>query len=126
LRRANATTNEIEAKITAPTGSTPCGGLGAAPDTIWVSSCDLGNRMARIDPATNTAIGTVDLGGNGHTVALVDGKPWVSPNGGQIVRVDPVRNVVDRVITPGDGFVGGGDVSVASGSSGSSTRGRTA
>jgi YVTN family beta-propeller protein len=114
--RINATTNAIEARIKAATASTPCGGLAAAPDAIWITSCDNGNRMARIDPATNTAVGTVDLGGNGHTVALIDGKPWVSPLGGQIVRVDPVRNVVDRVITPGDGFVGGGDVSVASGS----------
>jgi virginiamycin B lyase len=114
--RINTTTNAIDARIQIPALATPCGGLATSADAIWITSCDQGNQMTRIDPTTNTAVGMVDLGGQGHTVVLIDGKPWVSPAGGQIVRVDPVGNVVDRVIAPGAGFAGGGDVIVASGS----------
>jgi hypothetical protein len=61
-------------------------------------------------------VGTIDLGGRGYSIALVGDRPWTSPTNGQIVRIDPITHAVDRVIAPGPGFSGGGDVVVAAGS----------
>jgi streptogramin lyase len=94
----------------------PCGGLAAGPTAIWVTSCAGGPFVGQIDPATNTQVGQVDLGGNGYTFAVVDGRAWIWPERGQLVRLDPVAHAVDRVIVPGAGLSGGGDVVVAAGS----------
>jgi YVTN family beta-propeller protein len=112
--RINENTNAIEATIPVP--STQCGGLAAGSTAIWITSCDGAPQVTQIDPATNTVVATVDLGGNGYTFALVADRPWISPEGGQLVRLDPVGHRVDRAIAPGAGFSGGGDVVVAAGS----------
>jgi len=114
--RINEATNTIEATITILGQAVPCGGLAAGSTAVWVSSCDSNNLVTQIDPVTNTVAGTIDLGGRGYTFALIADRPWISPVGGQIVRIDPVRHVVDRVVAPGGGFSGGGDVVVAAGS----------
>jgi YVTN family beta-propeller protein len=112
--RINEKTNAIEATIPVPV--TQCGGLAAGTTAIWTTSCDGGPLVTQIDPATNTVVATVNLGGNSYTLALVADRPWVSPLGGQIVRLDPVSHTIDRVVAPGTGFVGGGDLVVAAGS----------
>jgi len=114
--RVSAATNKVEATIQISAPATPCGGLAAGSTAVWVSSCDGSDFVAQIDPSTNTQVGEVDLGGRGYTFALVDDRAWISPEGGQLVRLDPVGHVVDRVIAPGAGFSGGGDVVVAAGS----------
>ncbi|HEX2754448.1 MAG TPA: hypothetical protein VHM48_03235 [Candidatus Limnocylindrales bacterium] len=114
--RISETTNAIEATIAIPGPASPCGGLAAGTTAIWITSCDGGNLVTQIDPATNAVVGTIDLGGRGYTFAMIADRPWISPTDGQIVRVDPVRHVVDRVIAPGTGFSGGGDVVAAAGS----------
>ena len=111
--RINEATGAIEATIDVPAPAIPCGGLSVGPDSVWVSSCDGGNLVTRIDPVTNTAVGTVDLRGRGYSFAMIDGRPWVSVDGGQLARIDPATNTIDRVVTPGSGFLGGGDVVVA-------------
>ncbi|MEO6207401.1 MAG: hypothetical protein ABIP77_05560 [Candidatus Limnocylindrales bacterium] len=116
VARINEATNEIEATIEVPPPASPCGGLAVGTTAVWVTSCDGSRFVAQIDPITNTVVGTIDLGGNGYTFAMVADRPWISPTGGQIVRIDPVRHVVDRVVAPGAGFSGGGDVVVAAGS----------
>jgi streptogramin lyase len=113
VARINESTGVVEATIRVPGPATPCGGLGVGPDAVWVSSCDGGNLVARIDPVTNTPAGTVDLRGRGYTIAMIDGRPWVSVVGGQLVRIDPATNLIDRVVAPGSGFSGGGDVVIA-------------
>jgi streptogramin lyase len=114
--RINEKTNAIEATIPVATPASPCGGLAAGLTAIWITSCDGGPLVTQIDPATNRVVGTIDLGGNGYTFALVADRPWVSPLEGQIVRLDPVSHTIDRVVAPGTGFVGGGDLVVAAGS----------
>jgi YVTN family beta-propeller protein len=115
--RINETTNAVEATIKIVSPASPCGGLAAASTAIWITSCDGGPLVTQIDPVTNTIAATIDLGGRGYTFAMVADRPWVSPTGGQIVRLDPVGHAVDRVIAPGAGFLGGGgDVVVAAGS----------
>jgi YVTN family beta-propeller protein len=108
--RINATTNAIEATIPITAPADPCGGLAAGSTAIWASSCDGSDFVAQIDPSTNTQVGEVDLGARGYTFAMVGGRAWISPVGGQIVRLDPATHAVDRVIDPGNGFSGGGDV----------------
>ena len=115
--RINATTNAIEAEIPVVSPASPCGGLATTSTAVWITSCDGSNYVTQIDPATNTVVGTIDLGGNGYVFAVVADRPWISPTEGQIVRLDPVSHAVDRVIAPGPGFAsGGGDVAVADGS----------
>jgi streptogramin lyase len=114
--RINGATNKIEATIPIRSPASPCGGMAAGSTAIWVTSCDGSNFVAQIDPTTNTQVGTIDLGGRGYTIAMVADRPWISPTGGQIVRIDPATHTVDRVIAPGSGFTGGGDVVVAAGS----------
>jgi streptogramin lyase len=114
--RINEKTNAIEATIPIPGPASPCGGLAAESTAIWITSCDGGPLVTQIDPATNQVVATVDLGGNGYTFALVADRPWVSPLDGQIVRLDPASHTVDRVVSPGAGFQGGGDVVVGAGS----------
>jgi DNA-binding beta-propeller fold protein YncE len=115
--RINQKTNAIEATIPILGPASPCGGLAASSSAIWITSCDGSTLVTQIDPATNTVVGTIDLGGNGYTFAIVADRPWISPTEGQIVRLDPVTHAVDRVIAPGPKFSsGGGDVLVAAGS----------
>ena len=114
--RINEATNAIQATIAVPGPASPCGGMAAGTSAIWVTSCDGSNFMTQIDPVTNTIVGTIDAGGHGFTFAMVADRPWLSPVAGQIVRLDPVGHAVDRVVSPGEGFVGGGDVVVAAGS----------
>jgi virginiamycin B lyase len=115
--RINEKTNAIEATIPILGPASPCGGLAATSTAVWITSCDGSSLVTQIDPATNTVVGTIDLGGKGYTFAVVADRPWISPTEGQIVRLDPVSHAVDRVIAPGPGFAsGGGDVVVAAGS----------
>ncbi|MBI2764096.1 MAG: hypothetical protein HYX54_10215 [Chloroflexi bacterium] len=114
--RIDEATNAILAKIGA-LGTTPCGGLAVGPTAVWITSCDTGNLLARIDPTTNSGLPTVDLGGRAYTIALVAGAPWTWPEGGLVVRIDPTTNAIDRVVAPGSLYGGGGgDVAVAAGS----------
>jgi len=115
--RINETTNAVEATIPITGAASPCGGLAATSTAIWITSCDGGTFATQIDPATNSVVGSIDLGGNGYTFAVVADRPWVSPTKGQIVRLDPVSHAVDRVVAPGPAFLSGGaDIVVAAGS----------
>jgi hypothetical protein len=116
VARINEATNTVEATIDVANPASPCGGMAAGTTAVWITSCDGSDFVAQIDPVTNTVAATIDLGGRGYTFAMVADRPWVSPTGGQIVRLDPVGHAVDRVIAPGAGFLGGGDVVVAAGS----------
>ena len=117
VARINEKTNAIEATIPIAGPASPCGGLAVSSTAVWITSCDGGPLVTQIDPATNTVVGTIDLGGRGYNFAMVADRPWISATEGQIVRLDPIRHAVDRVVAPGLGFAsGGGDVVVAAGS----------
>ncbi|MEO5939808.1 MAG: hypothetical protein ABIZ72_02710 [Candidatus Limnocylindrales bacterium] len=116
VARISESRNTVEAKIEVPAPASPCGGMATTTTSVWITSCDGSNFVAQIDPVTNTVVGTIDLGGRGYGLAIVADRPWTSPNGGQIVRLDPTAHAVDRVVAPGAGFTGGGDIVVAAGS----------
>ena len=116
VARISEATNTIQATIDVGPPASPCGGLAVGTTAVWITSCDGSNFVAQIDPATNRVVATIDLRGRGYTFAMIADRPWVSPIGGQLVRLDPVSHTVDRVVAPGSGFSGGGDVVVAAGS----------
>ena len=60
----------------------PCGGFAVGTDAVWVTSCSARHSMARIDPATNTVVATIELGGYAYNPTLIDGAPWVSVDRG--------------------------------------------
>jgi YVTN family beta-propeller protein len=114
--RIDEATNDILARIGA-LGTSPCGGLVVGQAAVWITSCDGGNLLARIDPTRNSAVTTVDLGGHAYTVVLLAGAPWTWPTGGLLVRIDPATNAINRAIAPGSRYGSlGGDVVVAAGS----------
>lgn len=114
--RIGASTDTVQTKIALPASATPCGGLVVGAQAVWVTTCSNGIIATRIDPTTNAATGTVDLGGHGYVFAMVGGSPWIAPEGNRIVRIDPTSNVIDKAISPVANFSGGGDMVVASGS----------
>jgi len=119
--RIDPITNAIQATIAMPPEVTPCGSFAITDSAVWTPSCDGGPTMARIDPATNKAVATVNLGGRAYTPAVIAGAPWFSLDTspsvpGSIARVASATNSVDRELSPGADFGGGGDIVVAAGS----------
>jgi glutamine cyclotransferase len=113
--RIDPATNTVLASIPVPSPADPCGGLAVTSNAIWIASCDA-DPITRIDPSTNRVVANVDVAGFSHVFAVIGDRPWIAPEHGQIVRIDPATNTVDSVITPGVGFQGGGDIIVADGS----------
>jgi len=117
--RIDPATNEIQATIPAPVTATPCGKVVVGADAVWITSCASTTFVTRIDPATNTA-SAIETGGDTWGIEIVDGAPWVPidrrSDSDLIVRIDPGSNQIDRALTPGPGFVGGGDMVVGAGS----------
>ena len=119
--RIDPITNAIQATIAMPATVPPCSGFAFTDVAVWTPSCDGYPIMARIDPATNKVVATVSPGGLAYTPVVIDGAPWVSldtrPNvPGSIARVASTTNTVDRELSPGPDFGGGGDMVVAAGS----------
>lgn len=119
--RIDQVTSAIQARIAVPGAGSPCGGFAITDTAVWIPSCDVGTTMARIDPATNTVVGTVELGGHGYSPVIIGGAPWVALDMspivlGPIARVAPDTNAVDIELSPGPDFGGGGDIVVAAGS----------
>ena len=90
-------------------------------DAVWVTGCAEQKQLIVIDTASNTVRATIPLDGFGYYPTMIDGAPWVSLNreradNGQIVRINPVTDSVDRVLVPGTSFHGGGNLVVAAGS----------
>ena len=119
--RIDPLTNAIQATIKIPLKVTPCGGFAITDAFVWMTSCDGSPIMARIDPTTNTVVATLEPGGLASTPAVIDGAPWVSIDTspsvpGFLARVASTTNSVDRELSPGADFGGGGDIVVAAGS----------
>jgi virginiamycin B lyase len=133
VTRIDPSTNAVQASIDirslVPSGV--CGGLFATGDAMWTFCDSSASGIAaepreplsalRIDPSTNKAVGMVDLHGHGLFATVVDGNAWVSvdrggADSGLIVRINPTTNQVDRVLSPGANFGGGGNMVLAAGS----------
>lgn len=106
--RLDATTNAVVATIPVPPRALPCGGFAFTPDAVWIGSCEERSAVARIDPATNRLVTTVDVGGYNYDPAVVDGAPWfpvydLLSGNRRLVRIDPEQNDVTAVAELGLG-----------------------
>ena len=92
--RIDAQSNSILATIVGAHG-----GIAVSNDVVWVVQ---EHSAARIDPKTNQIVATVDIGGDANDPAVIGNAPWFvvahpgSP--GNLVRIDPATNQVDRVL----------------------------
>jgi YVTN family beta-propeller protein len=119
--RISPVTNLIQATIPMRAGVSPCGGIAVAATAAWITSCSGSNTMSRVDPASNTVLETLDMGGFGFNPTLIDGAPWISvdrgaADSGMLVRIDPATDTIERVLVPATTFGGGGDIVVLAGS----------
>ena len=80
----------------------------AGDDALWVTQQNLGS-VARIDPASNEVVATIDTGlqWTGGIIVAESGV-WVADNSGSsagVVRIDPTTNQVSAIIeqTSGNG-----------------------
>jgi hypothetical protein len=86
-------------------------------------SCDNGNLMTRIDPTSNMAVASVDMGGIGNGPAIINGSAWIAVHkvsaaaADRIVRIGTDTSGIDRIVQPTVVFGGGGGyLAVAAGS----------
>ena len=118
--RIDPTTNKVQATIAIPAVASPCSGFAFGEKAVWMSSCFDTTMLVRIDPVANKVVATIQLRGYGDDPIMVNGVPWLgveSTSGGpaRLVRIDPTTNTIDRIVSLGDGFMGGNLV-VANGS----------
>lgn len=112
--RIDPATNAIQATIQIPPLGSACGGFAFSEVAVWMDSCGDQRTLVRIDPSTNEAVTAIDLGGYGCCPVLIDGVPWLTIAGirdtdpGRLLRIDPASNTVDRIVSLGDAFRGGG------------------
>jgi hypothetical protein len=119
--RFDGSTGAIEATISAPVGTTPCGGIAVGLAAAWIPSCSSATTTIRVDPTTNAPVAVVEVGGYAFNPTLIGDAPWLSVDRGSadlglLVRINPATNSIDRVLSPGPAFGGGGDIVVADGS----------
>lgn len=91
------------------------GGIACSKDAVWIATGEAGDKVARIDPKTNSVAAQVDVPAGSHTVDFGEGAVWVTQSKGNLLsRLDPKKNVVtDRIevgpqprfLTIGEGFV---------------------
>jgi streptogramin lyase len=123
--RLDPSTGKTTARITMPSDFDPCGGIAATDTAVWITGCHDSPDMVRIDPATNSVVADIPLGGYGDHPIVVDGAVW-EPVGGAgffhgLVRIDPATNTVDRrlpiaaLADVGGSVIAGGEVWVANG-----------
>ena len=87
--------------------TSPCGGIAASEDAVWVSSCFDDEKIIRIDPRSNELVGEFAIGGHNGGAVVVNGYPWF-PVGNRLVRFNPATNEVDGVVEFADAFQGYG------------------
>jgi len=99
--RIDPAANKVVATI--PVTTSPCGGIAATDDAVWVSSCFDDEKIVRIDPRTNAVVGEFPIGGHNGGPVVVNGYPWF-PVGNRLVRINPGTNEVDGVVEFADAF----------------------
>jgi hypothetical protein len=84
------------------TGGTQVLGLALADSAIWAVSYDT-SALARIDPATNTVVATVEVPGGASAAGLPSGL-WVAAYGnpGHLYRIEPETTTIALTADVGD------------------------
>jgi hypothetical protein len=83
-----------------PTGQTTRTDLAVSPDAVWVlnrNRLPAQDLLVRVDPATDQVVARIPVGRNALRVTVGEGSVWVlrsSPEGADLVEVDPARNLV--------------------------------
>jgi YVTN family beta-propeller protein len=84
--------------------------------SVWATDQDR-SAVWRIDPRTNTIVGTITVGKHPAGVEVGAGSVWVASGDGTVSRIDPAANRVARTIevggTPNSVAVGSGQVWVS-------------
>ncbi len=110
--------DDKEAKViaTIPVGPADSeGGITASPEAVWMATGAEGDKVARIDPKTNTVTAEVPVPAGSHTVDYGEGAVWVTQSKGKLLtRIDPkTAKVTDQIevgpgprfLTVGEGYV---------------------
>ena len=83
-----------------PVGNGPTG-IAVGEGGVWVAY-SLDDKVARIDPATQSVTNTIAVGRSPAGVAVGAGSVWVANSGdGTVTRIDPRTNKVQATITVG-------------------------
>lgn len=115
VARLDPRNGDVQARIAVSRKVVGSAQLAAGAGSVWVSYTG-SSRLLRIDPAINKLVAQVHLPGRpaGGGVAFIDGRVWVSQDGGprgDVVAVDPRTNRIDGPAVP----VGSGPARLASG-----------
>ncbi|HEV7810100.1 MAG TPA: hypothetical protein VGO64_05850 [Candidatus Limnocylindrales bacterium] len=86
-------------------------GIAAGGGAVWTTS---GRTVARIDPATNRVVATIDVGSDPRRIVFDGEVVWVTVAAGDLVGIDPATNTITRRIPvgaqPAALAIGGGDL----------------
>lgn len=73
--------------------------IAIGDDVVWVSTD--GERLVRIDPADDTVVTEIDVGGSAGALSPWAGDAWVAVDAAELVRVDGGTNDVESRTTVG-------------------------
>lgn len=115
---------KVLTKIPVPAAFGDCGGILATATAVWVTGCHETSDIVRIDPSSNSVVARLQLAWYGADPVDVDGYVWVATSGlaggpGELDRIDPATNTIDRRLTAdaltdvGGSVVAAGDLWVA-------------
>ena len=113
VSRVDIKTNKVVATIAASPSASE-GGIAASPEAVWLVT-DAKGVLSKIDPATNTVTGTVEVPSASAGVTYGEGLVWVTtPAKNMLTGVDPKTSkvVYSIEVGPGPRFVTTGAGSV--------------
>jgi streptogramin lyase len=95
-------TDPVTGAVSVDTGGTQVLGLAVTDGAIWAVSYDT-STLAKIDPATNTVVATVDVPGGASAASLSSGL-WVAAYGdpGHLYKIDTDTATIALTVDVGD------------------------
>jgi YVTN family beta-propeller protein len=95
---------KVLAKIAVPGEFGDCGGILATTGAVWVTGCHETSDIVRIDPTSNAVVAKIQLAWYAQDAVDVGGFVWVPTSGlaggpGELDRIDPATNRIDRRLT---------------------------
>ena len=101
IYRIDTITNQTIAKIPVGPANTE-GGIAFGAGSVWMPTTPQGTSLARIDPATNSAVASIPLPSGSYTAIYGFGLVWVSSTETSVVSVvNPATNAVIAKIATG-------------------------
>jgi len=114
ISRVDIQENKVVATV--PVGPAASeGGIACSAEACWMPTGQAGDKVARIDPKTNTVAAEIAVPEGSFTADFGEGAVWVTSTKGSVVsRIDPKTNEVTdtiqvgpnpRFMTVGEGYV---------------------